>query len=86
MLAAWCLDIQAEGSLVLSFLVGDNHGVLPGVTRAALQDVEADLGAGGRDPVLHRLLLHLLPVLHPADTAGRAVQLRLEGGGRCSLD
>ena len=36
--------------------------------------------------MLHRLLLHLLPVLHPADAAGRTVQLGLEAGGRSSLD
>ena len=36
--------------------------------------------------MLHRLLLHLLPVLHPAHTAGRTVELSLEAGGRSPLD
>lgn len=48
----------------------------------ACWDCEAatDLVPRGSDPVLHRLLLHLLPVLHPGDRGRRAVHGRFERG------
>jgi len=61
------LNVEAECSLGLALLVGDDQRVLSGVPGSALHHVKADLVPRGSDPVLHRLLLHLLPVLHPGD-------------------
>ena len=56
--------VKAEGCLAVPLLVGDDEGVLARVARAHLQDVQAELGAGRGQAVLHGLLLHLPAVLN----------------------
>ena len=56
--------VKAEGGLAVPLLVGDDEGVLARVARAHLQDVQAELGPGRGQAVLHGLLFHLAAVLN----------------------
>ena len=56
--------VEAEGCLAVPLLVGDDEGVLARVARAHLQDVQAELGPGRGQAVLHGLLFHLAAVLN----------------------